>query len=103
MGIDLGAKLSGSLLHLNVASFASNARFSTIQPMSEAIRNKALENVQKELVAAKILTKEGQATKETIAEFSFEFSTSLPTAGVVVKGCLDDCNVCEDSLMEEIK
>ncbi len=89
--------------NFKAASFGSNPRFSTMQPMSEAIRLKALENVQNELVNAKIMTKDGKATKETMAEFSFEFQTTIPTAGVVVKGCLDECNVCEDSLMEEIQ
>jgi hypothetical protein len=27
----------------------------------------------------------------------------LPTAGVLVKGCLDDCNVCEPELEKEIE
>ncbi|MDB2463118.1 hypothetical protein N9W61_03360 [Algibacter sp.] len=85
------------------ASLISNTRFNVAQPISETVRLKALENVQKSMIAANILNKEGVATKETIAEFSFEFQSTIPTAGVVVKGCLDNCNVCEESLMEDIK
>ncbi len=99
----INALAKGNDARLKTTSFANSARFSNIQPITEAVRLKALENVQKELVTAKVLTKDGKATKETIAEFSFEFQTTIPTAGVVVKGCLDDCNVCEDSLMEEIQ
>ncbi|MCU7856485.1 MAG: hypothetical protein KZQ79_12475, partial [Candidatus Thiodiazotropha sp. (ex Lucinoma borealis)] len=33
----------------------------------------------------------------------FEFRTNLPTPGVVVKGCLDDCQTCEPALEERIK
>lgn len=28
---------------------------------------------------------------------------SLPTPGVIVKGCLDDCETCEPSLEKEIE
>ncbi|MEP3836900.1 MAG: hypothetical protein ABJM36_04600 [Algibacter sp.] len=82
---------------------ASKSRYSVVQPLSETVRVKALENVKNNLIAANILTKDGGATEQTIAEFSFEYKTSIPTAGVVVKGCLDSCNVCEESLMEDIK
>ncbi|SFD39800.1 hypothetical protein [Algibacter pectinivorans] len=85
------------------AYVASNARYNVAQPLSETVRLKALENVKNNLIAANILSKEGGATEQTIAEFSFEYKTSIPTAGVVVKGCLDNCNVCEESLMEDIK
>ncbi|KAA5821408.1 hypothetical protein FPF71_16145 [Algibacter amylolyticus] len=90
-------------LRYSAAYVASNSRYSVIQPLSENVRVKALENVKNNLIAANILTKDGGTTEQTIAEFSFEYKTSIPTAGVVVKGCLDSCNVCEEGLMEEIK
>ncbi|XMO86237.1 hypothetical protein AAFN75_15715 [Algibacter sp. AS12] len=90
-------------LRYSAAYVASNSRYSVVQPLSETVRVKALENVKNNLIEANILTKDGGATEQTIAEFSFEYTTSIPTAGVVVKGCLDNCNVCEESLMEDIK
>jgi hypothetical protein len=30
-----------------------------------------------------------------LAEINYERETSLPTAGVIVKSCLDDCDICE--------
>ncbi|MEN8124852.1 MAG: hypothetical protein ABFR32_06930 [Bacteroidota bacterium] len=69
-------------------------------PISVDVRKKALENVKKDLIENKILNKEGGITKEILSELSFDFSTSIPTPGVVVKGCLDDCNICEDSQKE---
>ena len=33
----------------------------------------------------------------------WERQIALPTAGVIVKGCLDDCDVCEPSLDREIE
>jgi len=72
------------------------------EPISADIRQKAIENVTKNLVDNKILTKEGTVSKELINEFSIEFTTSIPTPGIVVKGCLDDCNTCEDTQQEFI-
>ena len=28
--------------------------------------------------------------------------SSLPTPGLLVKGCLDQCNICEETLMQEM-
>ncbi|MGX5200968.1 hypothetical protein [Aliikangiella sp. IMCC44632] len=74
----------------------SNLRLNA-QPLADSVKSQALSNIQNDLVKSKILTKEGGITKELEAEFNFEFSTSIPTSGVIVKGCLDDCNTCEDA------
>ena len=34
---------------------------------------------------------------------AWEKTFSLPTPGVMVKGCLDDCNVCEPELEKQIQ
>ncbi|HLQ35868.1 MAG TPA: hypothetical protein VK457_24530, partial [Chloroflexota bacterium] len=39
-----------------------------------------------------------QVSKQAQQEFGYERTTSLPTAGVIVKGCIDSCNVCEPEL-----
>ena len=80
----------------------SATRFST-PPLESAVRNEALKNVNDSLVNANILDKSGKPSKEVLAELNFEFSTSIPTPGVVVKGCLDDCNICEETQHEFIK
>lgn len=38
-----------------------------------------------------------------VAELSFERVSSLPTPGMLVKGCLDSCDVCEPALEKEIQ
>ena len=35
--------------------------------------------------------------------FGWERQIALPTAGVIVKGCLDECDVCEPSLARKIE
>jgi hypothetical protein len=79
-------------------------RFATAQPISAAARQRALEAVDKDLVAAGLLDKVGgDVNAKLAAELSFEIRSCLPTPAILVKGCLDDCNVCEPAREEEIK
>ncbi len=73
------------------------------QPFPAAIRLQALEQVDKELVAVGLLDKTGGVvTDDTKRKFSIEIQSSLPTPGLLVKGCLDDCDVCEPALQKQI-
>lgn len=47
--------------------------------------------------------KTGEATPEIKASFTFEASSSLPTPGMLVRGCLDECDICEPAVMREIE
>ena len=79
-------------------------RISTAQPIAVAARQRALEAVDKDLVAAGLIDKVGgTANAKLVAELSFERKSCLPTPAILVKGCLDECNVCDDSRREEIK
>ena len=44
----------------------------------------------------------GDVSEEARKRYGWERQLALPTAGVIVKGCLDDCDVCEPSLDREI-
>ncbi len=73
------------------------------QPIAPALRDAALVEADKQLVEQGLLEKvQGKVSPQAQKEFSFERRSSLPTAGVLVKGCLDDCNVCEPELVQEI-
>ncbi len=66
-------------------------------------RKKALAEVDRALIEKGLIDKEtGQVSGRIKAEIDFERTTSLPTAGVIVKGCLDDCEVCEPQLQRKI-
>jgi len=79
-------------------------RFSSAQPVSAEARKKALESVDKELVAAGLLDRVGgNADPKIVAELSFELQSCLPTPAVLVKGCLDQCNVCDEARKQDIK
>lgn len=66
-------------------------------------RRAALHAVDKDLADAGVLNpKTGEPTERIIAELSWEREEVLPTPGILVKGCLDECNTCEDGRKREI-
>jgi hypothetical protein len=75
----------------------------TAEPISDAARTAALAEVDKLLIAEGLLTKEGGVAEHAKRLFGWEREIALPTAGVIVKGCLDECDVCEPSLAREIE
>jgi hypothetical protein len=78
--------------------------FVPLEPIPEPVRKQALQAVDQQLVAARIIDKAGgKVAPEAQKQFSFEIKSSLPTPGVLVKGCLDDCDVCEKTLDREIE
>lgn len=101
-GFPAGVRLQSNLAVLDL-DFTAPAVASQ-QPFPAAVRQQALDQVDKELVAVGLLDKPGGAvTDETKGKFSIEIQSSLPTPGVLVKGCLDDCDVCEPTLQKEIE
>jgi hypothetical protein len=78
--------------------------FSTAElPVVEA-RRLALRQVDHELVNEGLLDKVGGVVSPAAQRrFSFEVKSALPTPGVIVKGCLDECDVCEPTLERMIQ
>ncbi|MEP6749122.1 MAG: hypothetical protein ABJB86_15420 [Bacteroidota bacterium] len=72
-------------------------------PLDADIRNKALKEVDEQLVAKNLIDKSGNVTTVTKELIEFDSAFSLPTAGIIVKGCLDDCNICEPEAKENIQ
>ncbi|MEM2141252.1 MAG: hypothetical protein QXJ74_08190 [Nitrososphaera sp.] len=82
------------------------ARTISPPPLTEAMRKEGLEAVEKQLVAAGLLEKVGSELKiSSVAQkkYSFEVTSSLPTPGMFVRGCVDDCNICEKELMQAME
>ena len=59
------------------------------------MQQEILKELKAELFTVGILDKNGEVSGEFKKKFNFEMQFSLPTAGIQVKGCLDDCLVCE--------
>jgi hypothetical protein len=63
----------------------------------------ALAAVDKELAAAGLIDpKTGEVSEAAKRLYNWERTIVLPTPGVMVKGCLDDCDVCEPNLDKAI-
>lgn len=64
-----------------------------------------LESIMKQvdgrLVELGIFTPTGDPSPEYMKRFFAQQVSSLPTAGIIVKGCLDDCDMCEGTLKEK--
>jgi hypothetical protein len=90
---------------LTEAATFSRAAFTAVaaEPVPAATRQATLDAVDKELIAEGLLTKTGEVSEHAKALFGFEREIALPTAGVIVKGCLDDCNICEPALGRSIE
>lgn len=65
------------------------------QPLPDALRQEALKFVDQQLQQQGLLGPDGGVSKEVQARFGYERRTALPTAGVIVKSCMDACGICE--------
>ena len=87
-------------------ALSSRLAFAAInaQPIAIPTRAGALEAVDSDLVAQGLLTAVGgTVAKSAQTLLGWTRQVALPTAGVIVKGCLDDCDTCEPSLAREIE
>jgi len=74
------------------------------EPLPREIRDAALAQVDEDLVHEGLLDKVGgQVSASAQQSFIVEQESSLPTAGLIVKGCLDDCDICEDAVSRDIE
>lgn len=106
---------AGNVTAANLESVASLAVASTSSrssvlintdfkaPIDNAVREKALNFVSEQLIAKNLIAKDGKVSKEIKQSVEFESEFSLPTPGVIVKGCLDECDVCEPLLKERMQ
>jgi hypothetical protein len=73
------------------------------EPIPADIRAAALAQVDQELVKQGLIDKVGGKVSPTAQErYGWKRSLVIPTPGMLVRGCLDECNVCEPELEKEI-
>ena len=73
------------------------------QPTPIETRAATLKAVDTELQKAGLIKANGDPTERLVAEVSWEREEWLPTPGLLVKGCLDECGTCEPALEREIQ
>jgi hypothetical protein len=74
-----------------------------IIPLPKKTRDDALKTVDAELFAVGLTDKAGRISEEVKRKLSFELTSSLPTPGLLVRGCIDDCDICEPARQKEIE
>ena len=68
-------------------------------PWPDPVRQQALDDVAEDLIKHGILDPDSLAVAPGYQKnMSWEKHSSLPTSGVIVKGCLDECGTCEPEL-----
>jgi hypothetical protein len=97
--LDTSSLLSASPNLIRSANIDQN--FGT--PLDTETRAKALKEVNEQLIAKNLIDNDGKVSKETKHSIDFEMEFSLPTPGIIVKGCLDECDVCEPLLKERMQ
>ncbi len=84
---------TGTLFARNLTNIAQQT------PIPVNLRQAALQQVDQDLVKEGLLDKVGgQVSPAAQKALGWERTMSLPTPGVLVKGCLDNCDVCEPEL-----
>ncbi len=65
-------------------------------PLADELRTRALAEVNAQLARQGLIERaNGSVSTQILQEINYERETSIPTAGVIVKSCLDDCDICE--------
>lgn len=94
-----GGQAAGALLARGFANFGGQQA-----PIPVNLRDAALQQVDQDLVKQGLLDKVGgQVSPAAQKALGWEKTMSLPTPGVLVKGCLDDCDVCEPEVHRQIQ
>ncbi|MDB4919538.1 hypothetical protein [Mucilaginibacter sp.] len=73
------------------------------QPLPQAVIQKVTDIVKNELVQVGLLNKDGSVSDSAQKQYGFSSSMALPTPGIMVKGCIDDCDICEDDVHQALK
>ena len=92
-----------SSLNPNIGSQFFTQDINAGTPIDIDTRNKALKEVDEQLAAKNLIDKAGNVTGDIKQVIEFDSTFSIPTGGIIVKGCLDDCDVCEPWLKERMQ
>lgn len=72
-------------------------------PIPLAARNAALQAVDQDLMSQGLIDKAGgPVSPKAQSLFGWQREMAIPTPGLLVKGCLDECDICEPELKRQI-
>jgi hypothetical protein len=72
------------------------------EPLSDGLRKAALKQVDTNLANEGLLTPAGEPSPEARKRFEVTVESCLPTPGIIVRGCIDTCDICEPELHQKI-
>lgn len=79
------------------------SNFAAAQPLPVSVREAALEQVDQDLVKEGLLDKVGGNVSPAAQErLGWSRTMTMPTPGVLVKGCLDECDIWEPELKQQM-
>lgn len=100
----IGVARSGVFISAPMISATTAAVARSEPTFSIELRKAALAAVDEDLAKAKMLDiKTGEPAENFVKVLSWERTEVLPTPGVLIKGCLDECETCEPALQKEIE
>ena len=101
------AGISASAFGANQPAFEAAAinsfTASGLQPIPVEVHQVVLKELDTQLQKQSLVDASGKVSKEIKQSISFETVFSLPTGGVIVKGCLDECDICEPEVKERLQ
>ena len=100
---DRSASGAGFLAAASSFSFAAAPFQLVAEPLPDGLRKAALKQVDANLVAEGLLTPAGTVAPQAQKLFEVTLESCLPTPGIIVKGCIDTCDVCEPELQKKIE
>jgi len=99
--LELGSLVTAPTAVLTKPVFTTDQNLGS--PLDAETRTKALKEVTDQLISNNLIAKDSKVSNEIKQQIEFETEFSLPTPGIIVKGCLDDCDVCEPYLKERMQ
>lgn len=84
-------------------TFAARSAVIVNEPLTAAEHEAALAAIDRQLAERGITTEQVDEPGEELTRLAFERTTSLPTPGILVRACLDECDACEPERHREIE
>lgn len=77
-------------------------RFASLAAVPPDVKDRAITAVMVELVQAGLLDEDGDVSDAAKLKYGWTRTLTLPTPGIQVRSCLDECDACEPELHRKI-
>lgn len=87
----------------NISGLGNISINPTAIPITKAVITAVTNIVTNELVAEGLLKSDGSVSDSAKKQYGFQTTMALPTPGIMVKGCMDECDICEPEVQRAIE